>query len=105
MPRHRSLGEAATDRWSVTLHDPTTGDDLVLGTVHVPDAWGRTTAGTAGFAEYFGQVASCDTLPHAVALLHQPLADGATTPTRVNAGTYGTCVAQATSTCAGPLCE
>jgi hypothetical protein len=98
-----TLTETMPAWWSVSLHDPTTVTDLRLGTIHAPDAWGRVRPPTAGFAEYYGAVESCETLPHAVALLHQPSADG-TAPTLVDAGTYGTCMAQASSVCTGALC-
>ena len=89
--------------WAISVFDPTLGEELLLGTMHAPDAWGRVTPTTAGFAEYYGTVDSCEALPHAVALLHVPSADQ-TLPTTVTAGTYGTCAPQATSTCSGSLC-
>jgi hypothetical protein len=99
-----TLSEAQPAWWSVHLHDPSTGDDLLLGTIHAPDAWGRVRPPTAGFAEYYGQVDACETMPWTVALLHQPTADGAP-PTAVDAGTYGTCVGQASSVCTGARCQ
>jgi hypothetical protein len=96
--------ESAEDWWSIIMIDPTTNTETLLGDIHVPAEYGRIRPPTAGFAEYYGTVESCETLPHAVALLHAPTADG-TDPTSVDAGTYGPCAAQATSTCEGPLCE
>ncbi|MBI2893988.1 MAG: DUF3472 domain-containing protein [Deltaproteobacteria bacterium] len=96
--------ESAEDRWSIAMHDPTIGEEVLLGDIEVPSEWGRIRPPTAGFAEYYGLVASCGTIPHAVALLHAPSADG-TAPTSVSASTYGACAAEATSTCSGPLCK
>ncbi len=95
--------EVSADHWSISIHDPTVPAEILLGTIEVAEPWGRITPTTAGFAEYYGTVASCEALPHAVALLHAPLAD-ATLPTSVNAGTYGTCATEATSVCTGNLC-
>ena len=97
------IRESQEDWWSIIMIDPATNTETLLGDIHAPQEYGRIRPPTAGFAEYFGTVASCETTPHAVALLHAPTADG-TAPTSVDAGTYGTCVAQATSTCTGPLC-
>jgi len=99
------LREVTDDRWSLTMIDPTAGEDVLIGTIRVPDAWGRIRPPTAGFTEYYGQVSSCETLPHAVALLHQPIADETIAPISMDAGTYGTCEAQASSVCTGALCE
>jgi hypothetical protein len=99
------LREAATDEWSVSVGDPTVPGEILLGTIRVLPGWGRIRPSTAGFAEYYGQVASCEALPHAVALLHQPVADGALAPSSVDAGVYGTCAAYATSVCTGALCR
>ena len=98
------LREVAADSWSLAMFDPSIGAERLIGTIRVPGPWGRVRLGSAGFAEYYGQVASCATLPHAVALLHQPTADGEA-PTSVEAATYGTCMAQASSVCTGPLCR
>jgi hypothetical protein len=95
--------ESQEDWWSIVVLDPATNTETLLGDIHVPPEYGRIRPPTAGFAEYYGEVDACQTLPHAVALLHAPIADGAA-PTSVDAGTYGTCAAQATSTCTGPLC-
>jgi hypothetical protein len=96
--------EASDDWWEIAMHDPTTNEEILLGTIRVAPEWGRIRPPTAGFAEYYSTVASCDAMPHAIALLHAPSADG-TDPTAVTAGTYGPCAAQATSTCTGPLCQ
>ena len=98
------LREVAPDQWSMTVLDPAVPTEILLGTIRVPEAWGRVRPPTAGFAEYFGTTASCDTLPHAVALLHQPLGDGAA-PTAVEAAVYGPCAARASSVCMGVLCR
>ncbi|MBK8714477.1 MAG: DUF3472 domain-containing protein [Deltaproteobacteria bacterium] len=96
--------EEQPQQWSIAVHDPTIPGEILLGTITTPAAWGRIHGPTAGFAEYYGETDSCDTTPYAVALLHAPLADG-TPPTGVDAGTYGTCMAVATSSCTGPLCQ
>lgn len=96
--------ETSDDWWAIAMHDPTTGEEILLGTIRVLPEWGRIRPPTAGFAEYYATVATCESMPHAVALLHAPSADG-TDPTAVDAGTYGPCAAQATSTCTGPLCQ
>ena len=98
------LREVAADSWSLAMFDPSIGAERLIGTIRAPAPWGRVRLGSAGFAEYYGQVASCATLPHAVALLHQPTADGEA-PTSVEAATYGTCMARASSVCTGPLCR
>jgi hypothetical protein len=95
--------ESSEDWWSILVHDPETNEERLLGDIHAPPEYGRIRPPTAGFAEYYGTVASCETLPHAVALLHAPRADGSV-PTAVDAGTYGPCAAQATSVCTGALC-
>jgi hypothetical protein len=95
--------ESQEDWWSILVIDPATNIETLLGDIHVPPEYGRIRPPTAGFAEYYGEVNTCETLPHAVALLHAPIADG-TAPTSVDAGTYGPCAAQATSVCVGPLC-
>jgi hypothetical protein len=95
--------ESQEDWWSIIMIDPSTNEEMLLGDIHAPPEYGRIRPPTAGFAEYYGTVDACETLPHAVALLHAPVADGAS-PTSVDAGTYGTCAPQATSSCAGALC-
>lgn len=95
--------ESQEDWWSILVLDPETDEERLLGDIHAPPEYGRIRPPTAGFAEYYGTVGSCETMPHAVALLHAPSADG-TAPTAVDASTYGTCAAQATSVCTGSLC-
>lgn len=96
--------EAQPQQWTIAVHDPTIPGEILLGTITTPPTWGRIHGPTAGFAEYFGETDACETTPYAVALLHAPLADG-TPPTSVDAGTYGTCMSVASSTCSGPLCQ
>jgi hypothetical protein len=91
-------------QWSISVSDPTIPGEILLGTITTPVGWGRIHGPTAGFAEYYGQTDSCESTPYAVALLHAPIADGVL-PTGVDAGTYGTCVGVATSTCSGVLCQ
>ncbi len=89
--------------WTLTLHDPTDGTGHEIGTIRTPDGWGLVDPFVAGFAEYYGQVDSCDSMPHTVALIHTPLADGQA-PSSMDANTYGTCEPFGTSVCTGAIC-
>ena len=91
-------------QWSVSAADPTLPGERLLGTIVVPDAWGKLRPPTAGFTEYFGGVASCTAIPEATAMMFSPTADGAS-PTAVSTSVYGDCAAQAESSCAGALCQ
>ncbi|MEO8797934.1 MAG: DUF3472 domain-containing protein [Polyangiaceae bacterium] len=99
-----TLKQAAASKWSVTVHDPTSGSELGIGTITAPATWGTLQAASAGFTEYFTEVNACAATPLAKAYFHSPRAGG-TPPTSVSASTYGTCVAQATSVCTGSLCK
>lgn len=89
--------------WTLTLQDPTDGTGHEIGTIRTPDGWGLVDPFAAGFAEYYGQVDACDSMPHTVAVIHTPLADGQT-PNSMDANTFGTCEPNGTSVCTGAIC-
>jgi len=91
-------------QWSLHVVDPTLPGERLVGTITVPDTWGKLSPSTAGFTEYFAGTSACETVPEATALMYAPTADGAL-PTSVATSVYGTCLAQATSSCAGALCN
>jgi hypothetical protein len=95
--------EVAADQWQMTLHDPATRTERVLGTITAAASYGRLIGQTTGFVEYYLSVLACATTPHAQARLYRPSADGAPA-TSVQTITYGTCAAQATATCTGTAC-
>lgn len=97
------LEQTSPSWWTLTLHDPSDGSGHEIGTIRTPDGWGLVDPFAAAFAEYYGQVDACDSMPHTVALIHTPLADGQN-PTSMDANTFGTCQPFGTSVCTGAIC-
>ncbi len=89
---------------SVDLWDPRAAATHRLGTIAVPDTWGKLEKDTVAFAEYFGSVRTCEETPWARVWIHAPSADGAA-PRSMSAVTYGDCATAAAVTCTGKACR
>jgi len=98
-----TVREVAASQWELSVHDPVTAGDVVLGTITASAPYGRLATQTTGFVEYFTQVDACNTTPHARARLFRPTADGFPANS-VQVTTYGTCMQQARATCSGTAC-
>lgn len=99
------LSSPAPDWWDLHVREHG-GREELLGSIRVPPGWGQLQKFAASFAEYYGPVKDCGTIPLAEAEFKNVSAnDGSEVPTSADAATYGPCATSAMAWCDGDGCQ